>query len=59
MPRLFFQLAQLLGNRRLADVQALGGARQAAFLGHGVKDSKVVDVHAPVSSCHNLRLHEP
>jgi hypothetical protein len=55
----FLQLAQLLGNRGLADVQALAARVRLPSFGHCVKDCEVIDVHVTALSKHNLRLQPP
>ena len=38
-----FQRAQLVGQRRLGEVQAAGGAGQAAGLGQGLQRAQMAD----------------
>ena len=44
-PELALQLADLLGQRRLRDVQPLGGPAEVKFLGDGAEVAQVAQLH--------------
>ena len=52
----FLQRADLAGDRRLAEAQALARMGQAAGLRHGVKDAQLVPVHRPLRPFADHRL---
>ena len=42
---LLLERADLAGDRRLAELQPFAGMREAAGIGHGLKDPQLVPVH--------------
>ena len=52
LPELGLEAADLLRERRLRDVQALGGAAEVPLLGHGDEVAQVPELHGSALAIH-------